>query len=262
MEQRHAGSGTWFLESEPFKLWKENRASFLWLYGIPGCGKTILSSSVIEDLKYATKAATGALLYFYFDFNDVQKQSLDSALRSLVAQLSSMSENAFAQLHQLRESCNHSQPSTETLTLTFENMVDTFDQVRIVFDALDECNTRRELLQWIEDLMRSRAGYVQVIATSRKVPDIESALVQFVPADAIIPMQQSLVDEDIAAYVSARIRNDKGLQRWRERPEMQRKIESKLMEKADGMYVEDPTCLKRESKARIGFDGLPVSSMH
>jgi DNA replication protein DnaC len=48
--QRHHGSGQWFLEGKAYSAWKKEDNSFLWLYGIPGCGKTILSSIIIEDL--------------------------------------------------------------------------------------------------------------------------------------------------------------------------------------------------------------------
>jgi hypothetical protein len=61
---------------------------FLWLYGIPGCGKTILSSTIIEDVLYHYHDPTMAVIYFYFDFNDVEKQQYEKMLRSLITQLS------------------------------------------------------------------------------------------------------------------------------------------------------------------------------
>ena len=39
LEQRQADTGLWFLESPDYSKWKIDPASFLWLYGIPGCGK-------------------------------------------------------------------------------------------------------------------------------------------------------------------------------------------------------------------------------
>ncbi|THX46709.1 Pfs, NACHT and ankyrin domain protein [Aureobasidium pullulans] len=49
LEKRHDGTGLWFLESDVFLDWKTRPHSFLWLCGIPGCGKTVLSSSLIQD---------------------------------------------------------------------------------------------------------------------------------------------------------------------------------------------------------------------
>jgi predicted ATPase len=50
-KQRQAKTGRWLLESAKFAEWEESAASRLWLYGIAGCGKTILSSTVIEHLR-------------------------------------------------------------------------------------------------------------------------------------------------------------------------------------------------------------------
>src|ERR1700733_4820680 len=66
LQQRQDGSGLWFLKINAFAKWKKKENSFLWLYGIPGCGKTILSSTIIEDLKRTLPRQS--LLYFYFDF--------------------------------------------------------------------------------------------------------------------------------------------------------------------------------------------------
>jgi hypothetical protein len=51
IKARHPGSGRRLLESKAYTTWKKSDNSFLWLHGIPGCGKTILASTVIEDLQ-------------------------------------------------------------------------------------------------------------------------------------------------------------------------------------------------------------------
>lgn len=39
---REAGTGNWFLEGETYHDWKTGQIPFLWLHGIPGCGKSVL----------------------------------------------------------------------------------------------------------------------------------------------------------------------------------------------------------------------------
>ena len=51
LRQRQEGTGLWFLQNSVYVQWKTQQNSRLWIYGIPGCGKTILSSTIIEDLK-------------------------------------------------------------------------------------------------------------------------------------------------------------------------------------------------------------------
>jgi hypothetical protein len=76
LKLRQADTGLWFLESEQYAEWKASPSSFIWLHGIPGCGKTILSSIVIEDvLQHCMDNPGKAAAYFYFDFKDLQKQS-------------------------------------------------------------------------------------------------------------------------------------------------------------------------------------------
>ncbi|KAM0669460.1 hypothetical protein ACQRIT_004580 [Beauveria bassiana] len=41
--KRQPGTGTWLINGVRFREWKRRRGSFMWLKGIPGCGKTILA---------------------------------------------------------------------------------------------------------------------------------------------------------------------------------------------------------------------------
>ena len=46
---RHPGTGLWLTESGEFKSWLTSSPARLWCYGIPGAGKTVLASSIIQD---------------------------------------------------------------------------------------------------------------------------------------------------------------------------------------------------------------------
>ncbi|KAF2644041.1 hypothetical protein P280DRAFT_496496 [Massarina eburnea CBS 473.64] len=58
--------------------WKEKRGSFMWLSGLSGCGKSVLSATIIEKLGEGLTCSP--LLCFDFDFNDDRKQSLNDLL--------------------------------------------------------------------------------------------------------------------------------------------------------------------------------------
>lgn len=84
--KRVEGTCQWVLRHPNFETWKEsNYSSLLWISGDPGCGKSTLSKSLIdEDLK---QTATHTTCYFFFkDDNDVQK-SPATALSALLHQL-------------------------------------------------------------------------------------------------------------------------------------------------------------------------------
>ena len=240
LQQRQKGTGLWFLQSGVYTQWKTRPNSALWLYGIPGCGKTILSSTIIEDLEKTIPTAT--LLYFYFDFSDDRKQTLDSMVRSLIIQLYCKSKNARKQLDSLFSSCEdgNRQPTHESLRHVLLQMVDSLEGAYIVLDALDECQTRKGsrndgLLSWIRDLLGLERNNGHLIATSRPEHDIQSTLSEIIGEEHRIPIQSDLTRDDINAYIHTRVREGDGLKRWRKHPDVQEEIEAALFQKADGM---------------------------
>jgi hypothetical protein len=240
LDLRHPGSGQWFLQGSEFATWRKVPNSFLWLNGKPGCGKSILSSTIIENLKGALPDAE-SLLYFYFDFREAEKQSLGGALRSLVYQLYRQSPNVQKYLHSLFSSCNDGkqQPSITLLGVAFEQMIEKAGDVWIVLDALDECQPQQRspsdaLLTWIHTL-RNLQAKVHLLATSRPEQRIQSIIAKWARESDIITIRSSLVEADICQYIQTRVREQDGLSRWRGRLDVQNEIESALMEKSDGM---------------------------
>jgi len=239
LQQRHKGSGLWLLRSKVFAEWKARPKSFVWLYGIPGCGKTILSSSIIEHLK---SGRTQPLLYFYFDFSNNDKQTLESLIRSLISQLYCTREGAQQPLNSLFSSCNEgrSQPSCESLCKLLLQMMEKAKEVWIVLDALDECGTRKGsttegLLSWIRDLVTLEQRNVHLLVTSRPEQDIQSGLSGLVHEKDTVLIQSGLVSDDIHAYIHTKVRESDGLRRWKKHPDIQDEIETTLIEKANGM---------------------------
>jgi chromosomal replication initiation ATPase DnaA len=104
---RHPTNGSWFLKSEAFSRWKKQK-SLLWLHGNVGCGKTILSSTVLIEILQNPRSHDGvAVVYFYFDFSDLEKQNSEKMIRSLVIQLSGQSRKEVTALKSCFSSCTH-----------------------------------------------------------------------------------------------------------------------------------------------------------
>jgi Cdc6-like AAA superfamily ATPase len=240
LQQRQEGTGRWFLESHEFVTWKAQKNSFLWLHGIPGCGKTILSSTIIESLKEELPGQP--LLYFYFDFDDTSKQSLESIVRSLLRQIYYKHIDTQELLDALFSACDdgRGQPSCESLCKVLLQMIGRTKEVWIILDALDECNTRKGrstegLLSWVRELINSEQRNVHLLVTGRPEQDIQSTLGSLARKKCTISVQSDLVSDDIRAYVHTRVRNGDGLKRWRNHPDVQDEIEATLTQKANGM---------------------------
>lgn len=235
--QHQTGTGQWFLQSETYSTWKSERNSFLWLNGIPGCGKTILSSSVVEDMKQ-TADKTHDVLYFYFDFNDVEKQSLGKCVRSLIHQLHIKREDVRRQLEALHLSRHDtgSLPDDEPLYRLLENIFKKDGEYWIILDALDECRTRNDqsapkLLPWI-NCLRGMNLNIHIMVTSRSEQDITSSVEKWARSQDIICIQSNLVASDIVLYIKEKT---KQMHRWQERPDVRDHIETVLSQKANGM---------------------------
>ncbi|KAI9037716.1 5'-methylthioadenosine/S-adenosylhomocysteine nucleosidase family protein [Aspergillus affinis] len=187
------------------------------------------ASTIIVEL---TKALTPSrLLYFYFDFNDNSKQTLNGMIRSLLSQFYDEQIEARGPLDSLFSSCENGrqQPTMERLCVTFLQMLQAVDEIWIVQDALDECKTWKGfqfegLLSWIKDLVASKPSNIHLLVTSRQEEDVESALMSWAPAKSKFPIQKGDVTNDIRAYVRAQIHIDDRLKRWRSRPDVQEEI--------------------------------------
>lgn len=121
-----------------------------------GSGKTILISTILEQLLigYPESKNKSAVLYFFFDFNDVEKRRHENMVRSMASQLlMHQGSSDSRELQSLYSSCLYGerQPSCDALLVTLRQMMSAFEEIFIIIDALDECTERPELLAVIEE---------------------------------------------------------------------------------------------------------------
>lgn len=184
-----------------------------------------------------------AVAYFYFDFNDAQKQNSELMLRSLICQLSQQCIRIPTSLNTLFSSCENGQrqPSLHALVEVMQQMVQEFPHVYVVLDALDECAERSELTDILETTAAWQLQNLHVLVTSRKERDIESSLETFIDQENIVHLQSELVDRDIKKYVRQRLAADRSLSKWQKDTTVRLEIEAALMKGARGMYGCYPT---------------------
>lgn len=241
IEKHQRNTGTWFLDSDVFAFWEAGAAHSLWLHGIPGCGKTVLSSTIIQHLRQRPGTVT---IFFYFDFRDSQKRTANGMLRSLTNQLYNEQEDSRPPLDELQD--RRCELTSDLLLATLFRMIDlVIPTVQIVLDALEECQERSELLRYIGRLCDLSHANIQVIMTSRREMDIESSINRWMAKVNRVTIQPKHVDEDIRTYVHEKTCNDERFERWQQYPEVLREIECGISERAEGMWVMylPPVCL-------------------
>ena len=199
-------------------------------------GKTVLSSTIIKDLLKHNPDNNTA--YFYFDFNDRTKQYHDNMLRSLLVQLFSTCKHIPVSLNSLFNSCQNGakQPQTEELEELLKVSVESSAKTVVALDALDECEDRQELLDFINRTLEWKSKKLNLVMTSRKLKDLNDFFSDELDERSIIPIQNENVDEDIRSYVHTELQKDKRFRRWQKQPKVQEEIETKIAGKSDGMY--------------------------
>ncbi|KAF7976146.1 hypothetical protein HWV62_7453 [Athelia sp. TMB] len=150
-------------------------------------------------------------------------------LRSVICQLSHQSAGIPLPLMEIYGG-GHQQPSVASLQLTFEKIVDGFEHVYLVLDALDECTDREKLLAWIDEIFRWKCGNVHVLLSSRLEADIEE---RFGCLDILsrVSLSGSSADTDITNYLDAMLSK---MVRWDAQTRV--RVRSVLLEGADGMF--------------------------
>lgn len=232
---RHEGTGAWLLENPIFQLWHSGARRHLWLSGLAGCGKTVLSATVLDHL---TKGNDHLILSFFFDFSDTTKQTLDGMLRSLAFQLYQGGAGSAGLLEasfQAHQDGRH-QPAAKTLEDVVCKMLAVQKKGSIVLDALDESTTRDELLRWMKDIIsRPELSNVQLICTGRPEPDFRGNIPSLIGEENCLALDKASVNADIRSYVAAQLSQRSGFREKRLSQDLLERIRRKVGDDADGM---------------------------
>ncbi|KAF7378351.1 Purine and uridine phosphorylase [Mycena sanguinolenta] len=229
-DRHHIGTGKWFERTQEFKKWESTSPSLLWLHGISGCGKTILSSTVIK--KFRDNGNT--IAYFYFDTADDQKQKLEDLLRSLISRLADSASHAASILERFWKShaSGAEAPSNQTLLEILIKILFGFTaSVYIVCDALDESSEVGLVLDALSKIMDANINNVHVFLTSRT--EVTHGKELFSLAITVC-LKGTGVNNDIASYVDHILATDRDFS-WSK--EMKDDVRNSLVNQPDPMSV-------------------------
>ncbi|EXL75562.1 hypothetical protein FOPG_09409 [Fusarium oxysporum f. sp. conglutinans race 2 54008] len=229
---RHPGTGAWLLNSPAFQEWKLGTRQHLWLYGLAGCGKTILSTTILDHLLQIHNHTT---LAFFFDFSDPGKQKLENLLRSLAAQLYHSGNEAARRLDSLFASHDDGrrQPDTNALSACVDGMIQTAGKVFIIIDALDECTKREELMHWIRGLASSNG---QLLVTGRPEVEFQGEIPRLLNERNCVLLDKKAVNADIRSYVEATLEQKPDFVGKKLSQGILDEIRDKIGDGADGMF--------------------------
>ncbi|KAK4156157.1 hypothetical protein C8A00DRAFT_41316 [Chaetomidium leptoderma] len=225
------GTGEWLFRSPAWGSWLEEKTRCLWVHGIPGAGKTIFASHLIETVREhcEDRGSKYACVYYYCYFGHSQDETAPF-LRWILLELCRRLGRVPLAVHELYR--RGGKPTSRTLLAALENLVQAFDRVFIFVDAVDESLDRENLLRVLEDLAgHARFNNVRLLATSREYIDIEDTMKG---VSTPISMRNPLLDEDIALYIRSKLDTHPRLKRW-PRP-VREEVLKALSTEANGMF--------------------------
>ena len=228
------GTGLWFLEdNKPFSTWLAASRSKLWVYGIPGAGKTILSALAIGKAAELASTTHGVAFY-YCSHRDERSRHLSGILRCLIGQLARQNSQCMTMLEEKFGPQGHTSSQSwmrndDELGLVLRRMIRRFTSVSLLVDGVDECHEATTVTDALESLASETPG-VRIVIFSRKETAMEPILGSFV--------QVSIAAEsrDLRLYVPAQIELRTRLRKLRIKdPNVKDKIIDTLVNEADGM---------------------------
>jgi Cdc6-like AAA superfamily ATPase len=236
LERRQQNTCRWLLDGDDYRSWRTTPSSLFWLYGLSGCGKTVLASSVIQQLQSEDPADLVAC--HYFDVNGGDKRDLSQMLRSLLYQLSSKSSKARQILQALYVDCGMGarQPTVKRLSEQFKIILNEHVDVTVIIDALDECASPDKIISWIKDLCYQKdRKSLHLLVTSRKQGILNTAIDEWLKLDQLHAVQVDEINKDIANYVHARLFESDEFGKWNSHKGLREDVEKAVLERANGM---------------------------
>ena len=213
--RRVKDTGHWLLESPAYKSWHDGNSSrVLWCPGVPGAGKTMLASLVIDDLRqsdFASHSRTNdsakqGVLGVYCSYRNPDTTSI--LVGSILSQLLSSIEQP-----------PHVNPrdilDRERLYQIFNSILNTYSRLYLVIDALDECADGPALLEHLRELL-------DLAETNKSAPDVHIFItgrhnVEHEVQRNITPsvrLEISCDDEDVRKYLKQELHGQSQLLEW------------------------------------------------
>ncbi|KAJ7027628.1 hypothetical protein C8F04DRAFT_1189312, partial [Mycena alexandri] len=226
----HQATGGWLLRDDRFVRWKDT-PSALWIKGISGTGKSVLSSTAIENITVGCPDQT-AVAYFYFDFRN-ERQHMDIMLCSIVWQLSGRVASPYRCLQRLHETLGKGtiKPQRVHLQGVLENLLLELDQTYIVIDGLDECDKTdwKHLIELIHSLCQPTTKMPNLLFTSQPHEDFKNAFKDV----TFIELGSAVSNNDIESFVSSEVPR---VGNWASNGKYAKHVTEQIVQKSNGMF--------------------------
>jgi hypothetical protein len=209
---RVLGTCNWFLNSENFIAWKNQRQScLLWVSADPGCGKSVLTRSTIDERLLPDDNQAPTVCYFFFKDGLVQQQGAAKCISALLHQL--FTAKPILIKYALQAYRINGSNVSSSFSVTWDILVAAASdphagEVICVLDALDECEEedRYLLIDTLKGFYGGRVGkesrQLKFLVTSRPYTDIQRRFTSLTDAFPTVHLKGEHESEAISKEIN------------------------------------------------------------
>ncbi|PSN61265.1 hypothetical protein BS50DRAFT_157349 [Corynespora cassiicola Philippines] len=204
---RCEGTCDWVLRKPEFQNWiNQSGAKHLWCYGIPGCGKSVLSGYIVQHLKRSFPAH-GDTSVIYYSFNSSEKKSLKTSafLRCILHQAITV-DNLVPDIQRRLEYLFEDQigdfdPANSELEQLFCDFIKEYKCVFLIVDGIDELSEAEQ--RNVKSLLRKVANtnIAKLLTTTHAAADMSKVLAHCLS----IQIKPEDLKDDIALFIQSQI---------------------------------------------------------
>ncbi|KAJ8130544.1 hypothetical protein O1611_g3085 [Lasiodiplodia mahajangana] len=239
MAQQEAGTCEWVSREEHFTNWlrphntSSNPSRFICIYGIPGAGKTVLASSLIQTA--ARNCQSRGYAYYYCLYSRKQDETVPF-LMWVLRQLCKQQHDTVPTKVKEADASEDGLSIPDLLDCLYQVSLTYENGVYIIVDAVDESKPRENLRKVLTEIgTDERFWKVSLLFTSREEDEIMRPIRELGSSCVCISMSNINVREDIKRYVHTQLTRADFFVRW-EDPAFLEDVENTLTHKAKGMF--------------------------
>ncbi|CAI6284852.1 unnamed protein product [Periconia digitata] len=230
-EKRTDGTCHWIFKNRAYLDWRDEKTldRVLWLSGRPGSGKTVLFSSVVQNLQQ--NLPEGCVAHFYIGLGDNRSEFVN-AIATIIAQLVACQSLLSSELVSAFESAarygrNRLSRADQPMKVLI-HLLQAQKMTYLALDGIDECMDLENTLVEISAL--SKVPNLRILITSRDIPEVRNCLSQH----SAVTLSTALIRDDINLFLRAGLNK---IFASFEQDDLVDKVLPRLLATADGSFL-------------------------
>ena len=173
--------------------------------------------------------------YFYCDYKDAAKQTVQGFLSSILVQLCNQKPDCFTKIqtiYELQKDCHRALRSDELVQI-LKTSLTVFNRTLILVDALDECTEGGDLIETLGEIRGFQCSNAKILVSSRR----EGYIIDLLGKEQLqLGLRDTTVVGDIESYITSRLQEmlQSGKLKLRN-PSLASEIKSTLITGSNGM---------------------------